>query len=60
MRAEWLLIGLLFVAALTALPKHVQGGPEGKGDETDTLLMREAAARQVSRSFRTGQNSRDQ
>src|SRR5262245_61973224 len=48
MRAEWLLIGLLFVAALTALPKHVQGGPEGEGDETDTLLMCEAAARQVS------------
>ena len=48
MRAEWLLIGLLSVFALTGLPKDVQGGPEDEGDETDRILLREAAARRIS------------
>jgi 5'-nucleotidase len=48
MRAEWLLIGVLTLSLLTGVPKQVQGGPEGDGDETDSLLMREAAARRIS------------
>ena len=42
------MIGLLFVAALSALPKHVQGGPDGEGDETDSILLREATSRRIS------------
>jgi len=37
MRAEWLLIGVLTLSLLTGVPKQVQGGPEGDGDETDSL-----------------------
>ena len=42
MRAEWLLIGSLFVSALTGLPDSVQGALQSDGDESDSILTREA------------------
>jgi 5'-nucleotidase len=48
MRAEWLLIGSLFVSALTGLPDSVQGALQSDGDESDSILTREAAARRIS------------
>src|SRR5215510_8745315 len=48
MRAEWFLVGLLSVSVLMGVPKHAQGGPEREDDETDSILLREAAAWRIS------------
>jgi 5'-nucleotidase len=46
MRVHWLLTGFLCALAVTATPARVHGG-QGDGDETDSILARELAARKI-------------
>jgi 5'-nucleotidase len=48
MRAQWLLTGVLIVSALATGPYRVHAEPQSDGDETDSALTREFAARTIS------------